>query len=655
MAAFAVLTVVAGIAYAGREGNPSLSADSLPMLVAAPVTLLSGAALLLGILGMAGEFRHQTVTQTFLVTPDRGRVVAAKLVAYPLAGIALALTILAFTAAVATGWLAAKGITPSLFNARLGRVLLGAVLAAGLCGLVGVGVAALVRNQVAALVGVAVWVLLIEGLLMSLLQCPQPGQVAALGGRGRPHQPRRRPALPLGRNPAAGRLRAGVGAGRDPAGRPPRHHLTAIGRAPPTPCERRRPGAPILQGGRSSWHRSRHGERWPAHCCCWRWCWPPRAPRPLLGQPPPPPTRPTTASRSTPTGSRPVPRPCCPPARSADSCAGSWHQLAGEAATLTEAEVRAHFSAEFLTVMFPPEVVIQFFQQNLAERGPFTFIGFAYPPRARQALALVQTATGERGALPIGVTSGRPALIEFLDLQRGPTRGRAQGTALGLVRYRGAAAVPALCRPWQPHGGVRGRADPRLVPAAESGRPVHPGVQLRPSQSGPWSRSDPAPTPRTARDFVADLHALLGVAHVPGPYVLAGHSNSGLYSQLYASTHPRQVAGLVLIDAVHPAYHKRQLAMLKPLLPSRGVGGPTPGVDDPAAPAGGPPSGSTSGPANARPGWRCDAPRCGRCRWLCSLTAGSTPRRRAGRPTRSSGCGSSCNASWPSWSPEAGW
>jgi hypothetical protein len=140
------------------------------------VTLLSGAALLLGILGMAGEFRHQTVTQTFLVTPDRGRVVAAKLVAYPLGGIALTLAILAFTAAVATGWLAAKGITPSLLDARLGRVLLGvllgAVLAAGLCALVGVGVAALVRNQVAALVGVAVWVLVVEGLLMSLLNIP---------------------------------------------------------------------------------------------------------------------------------------------------------------------------------------------------------------------------------------------------------------------------------------------------------------------------------------------------------------------------------------------------------------------------------------------------------------------------------------------------
>jgi pimeloyl-ACP methyl ester carboxylesterase len=87
----------------------------------------------------------------------------------------------------------------------------------------------------------------------------------------------------------------------------------------------------------------------------------------------------------------------------------------------------------------------------------------------------------------------------------------------------------------------------------------HPG--------GPWSRSDPAPTPRTARDFVADLHALLATAGLPGEYVLAGHSNGGLFTQLYASTHPRQVSGLVLIDAVHPAYHQRRLAMLKPLLP----------------------------------------------------------------------------------------
>ena len=65
------------------------------------------------------------------------------------------------------------------------------------------------------------------------------------------------------------------------------------------------------------------------------------------------------------------------------------------------------------------------------------------------------------------------------------------------------------------------------------------------------SRSDPVPQPRTARDVVADLHALLGAAGVPGPYVLVGHSAGGLFVRLYASTYPDEVVGMVLVDATH--------------------------------------------------------------------------------------------------------
>jgi pimeloyl-ACP methyl ester carboxylesterase len=63
------------------------------------------------------------------------------------------------------------------------------------------------------------------------------------------------------------------------------------------------------------------------------------------------------------------------------------------------------------------------------------------------------------------------------------------------------------------------------------------------------SRSDPVPMPRTALDVVADLHALLRAAAVPAPYVFAGHSLGGLFVRLYASTYPRDVLGLVLVDA----------------------------------------------------------------------------------------------------------
>ena len=71
---------------------------------------------------------------------------------------------------------------------------------------------------------------------------------------------------------------------------------------------------------------------------------------------------------------------------------------------------------------------------------------------------------------------------------------------------------------------------------------------------GASNSSDPtASTPRlrSAAELVADLHALLGAAAVPGPYVLVGHSVGGLLVRLYAATYPHDVAGLVLVDATH--------------------------------------------------------------------------------------------------------
>jgi pimeloyl-ACP methyl ester carboxylesterase len=62
-------------------------------------------------------------------------------------------------------------------------------------------------------------------------------------------------------------------------------------------------------------------------------------------------------------------------------------------------------------------------------------------------------------------------------------------------------------------------------------------------------RSDAIPQPRTTEDMVDELHALLQAADVPGPYILAGHSQGGFVSRLYAATYPDEVIGLVLIDA----------------------------------------------------------------------------------------------------------
>ena len=64
--------------------------------------------------------------------------------------------------------------------------------------------------------------------------------------------------------------------------------------------------------------------------------------------------------------------------------------------------------------------------------------------------------------------------------------------------------------------------------------------------------SDAAQTPPDATQIAIDLHTLLDRAHVPGPYVLAGHSFGGLYVMTYAERYPDQVAGLVLIDSTAP-------------------------------------------------------------------------------------------------------
>jgi hypothetical protein len=61
--------------------------------------------------------------------------------------------------------------------------------------------------------------------------------------------------------------------------------------------------------------------------------------------------------------------------------------------------------------------------------------------------------------------------------------------------------------------------------------------------------SDPAPSPQDGTQIAAALHTLLNRAHVPGPYVLAGHSFGGLYVRSFAAQYPDDVAGLVLIDS----------------------------------------------------------------------------------------------------------
>jgi ABC-2 type transport system permease protein len=120
-------------------------------------------ALILGILIVTWEYRHGTITQTFLATPRRERVIGAKVAIAFLLGATLAALALAVSLAVASFW-----ISLDLDRGKwelAGRVLLGAAL----WGVFGAGLGAVLQSQVGAIVTAFVWFLVAEPLLGAAL------------------------------------------------------------------------------------------------------------------------------------------------------------------------------------------------------------------------------------------------------------------------------------------------------------------------------------------------------------------------------------------------------------------------------------------------------------------------------------------------------
>lgn len=163
------LVVLAVFGAAGRQGNDPLGPDSLAQVLGAPASIVTTLALILGVTGVAGEYRHKTITTTLLATPRRGRVVAAKVVAHAVTGAAMAVVMLAATTAVAVPWLLRADV-PMDVGGNVARVSGGLILSTALHGALGVAIGALLRNQAVAVAVALGWMLRLEGALAGLFR-----------------------------------------------------------------------------------------------------------------------------------------------------------------------------------------------------------------------------------------------------------------------------------------------------------------------------------------------------------------------------------------------------------------------------------------------------------------------------------------------------
>jgi len=159
----AVLVMSLVTRHALSDGGASIAASGL--------TVVPILAVVFGILGMTNEYRHGTITYTYLTTPRRGIVIIVKLVCYGIVGavvmaatallVVLSIAVIGGIRDIAIPWLTASNISDpgTLRDAAMFLV------ATGLMTAFGVSLGALFRAQVPTVAGVVVWALAVESII----------------------------------------------------------------------------------------------------------------------------------------------------------------------------------------------------------------------------------------------------------------------------------------------------------------------------------------------------------------------------------------------------------------------------------------------------------------------------------------------------------
>ena len=123
---------------------------------------------LAGVLLITSEYRYGTIHPTFVFNPRRSTVLSAKLTAGLLTGLVFGVAGVGVAFGIGSLILSARGIPSALNGGEIALLVLGGIAGIALRGAFGVGLGAIVRNQVAAVIGLLAWDFVINGLLFGL-------------------------------------------------------------------------------------------------------------------------------------------------------------------------------------------------------------------------------------------------------------------------------------------------------------------------------------------------------------------------------------------------------------------------------------------------------------------------------------------------------
>lgn len=166
-----VIVLLVGLAVAGDVGSNADVRSQRDFQVGLVESAGFGAvlAMILGITMVTTEFRHGTITPTFLAAPSRERVLASKALAGTLVFLLFGVLALVVIAAVALPWLAITGDEIHVLDGEVGTRAVETLLSAVLWGLLGIAIGSVVHSQVAAIVGTLIWIFVVENLIVGLL------------------------------------------------------------------------------------------------------------------------------------------------------------------------------------------------------------------------------------------------------------------------------------------------------------------------------------------------------------------------------------------------------------------------------------------------------------------------------------------------------